>query len=129
MLLLAITGAALGVGLLLESFKQPKKMDSKVTLENYYRLRAGMKEIQVHQILGFASRRDDSMVPRVSNLSHRYKVEDNNFPQRCFWEEGEDFIWVTIVESKVTQYGATLDGVRYGDDIKAPLILETQEKE
>jgi hypothetical protein len=120
----------LGVELVVQSFNAPKKdPESKVNLENYYRLRVGMKELDVRHILGFASRRDDSLVPKVSNLSHRYKVEDGNFPQRCFWEDGEDIIWVTLAGGKVTQYGGTLDGVRLGDDIKGPLILETQEKE
>ena len=129
MLLLAITAAALGVGSLIQSFEQAKNAETKITLENYNRLRVGMKEVELHQILGFANRRDDSMVPKISNLSHRYKVDDNNFLQRCFWEEGEDVIWVTLLEGKVAQFGATLNGVQFGDDIKAPLILETHVKE
>jgi hypothetical protein len=113
----------------MQSLNQPRNAESKITLENYNRLRVGMKEVELHQLLGFANRRDDSMVPKISNLSHRYKVDDNNFPQRCFWEDGQDVIWVTLAEGKVTQFGATLNGVQFGDDIKAPLVLETQEKE
>jgi hypothetical protein len=129
MVILAMLVAAVVVELAVQSSKRPKKPESKVTLENYNRLRVGMKEIEVRQVLGFANRRDDSIVPKISNLSHRYKVDEENFPQRCFWEDGEDFIWVTLTGGKVTQYGATLDGVQFGDDVKAPLILETQEKE
>lgn len=129
MLLLALTATALAGGLYVQSLQRPKDPESKVTLENYNRLRVGMLEHRVHQILGFANRRDDSIVPKISNLNHRYKVEDIHFPQRCFWEEGEDVIWITFVEGKIKQYGATLEGVQFGYDAKVPLILETQEKD
>jgi hypothetical protein len=129
MLLLVLIGVSLGGGLFVQSYDQPKKPEPKVTLENYQRLVVGMNEFHVRKILGFASRRDDSIVPKISNLVHRYKVDSSRFPQRCFWDDGDNVIWVTFVQGKAMQFGATLDGERIGADIQAPLILETFEKD
>jgi hypothetical protein len=129
MLLLAITGGMILAALVAQSYPHSKQPESKITFENYERLEVGMKEAAILRLLGHPKRHDDSLVPKVNNLAHRYEVEDKNFLKRYFWEDGEDVIWATLAEGRVRQFGATLAGVQYGDNVKAPLILETQIKD
>jgi hypothetical protein len=128
-LVLLITVVVLGFGLVLESLSHPKAPESKVTVGNYQRLKVGMTEADLYRLLGHPKRRDDSLVPKISNLRHRYEVEEKHFSQRCFWEDGDEVIWIILAEGRVQQYGGRLEGVQYGDEIKAPLVLETQEKD
>jgi hypothetical protein len=127
MLLLAITAGLLGFGVVVNSLQHPTQPESKVTLQNYEQLRVGMKEGELHRLLGHPSRRDDSIVPKILSLQHRYEIDEKRYPQRYFWEAGEDVIWATVLSGTVQQFGGTLEGVRYGDDVTAPLIRETNQ--
>jgi hypothetical protein len=98
--------------------------ESKVTLENYQRLHAGMKEIEVCRLLGYPTRKDNSLAPKVANEKHNFSVDEKSFLKRYFWEDGDDVIWVSFLNNRAEQFGGTLGGEQLGEAIKGDLIKE-----
>jgi hypothetical protein len=94
----------------------------KLTRTRFDHLKVGMKEADVHRLLGDPRWVDDRAVPRVVQGS--YKVDPKNFPRRLFWEERGNVIWVELQGGRVTKRGATLDGEEVGDELSPERVDE-----
>jgi hypothetical protein len=90
---------------------------SRVNPENFELLQVGMKEAQVIKILGQPSEIDSRAVPRLRGpVSSRYDIKPHQYPRRFYWYNGEDVIWVDVLNRRVKRFGATLDGEMVGPD-------------
>jgi hypothetical protein len=112
------------VSLLLNSQRQ-KASETKVTVENFQRLQLGMAERDILQILGLPTRTDRSLVPQVdAHMIHRFEVSEEEFTQRCFWEDGDNVIWIDLRKGRVENFGATLEGEQFGQKVEQTLQNE-----
>ena len=119
--------ALLVAGSLLYQGKEAAKQESRVTRKNFERLKVGMNEVAVFTLLGNPDRRDESILPRVeSRWKLRYAARAEEFLHRCFWEDGDNLIWVDFLKDRVQDFGATLDGGQFGKNPQAPLVQELQ---
>jgi hypothetical protein len=125
-----LTGAACAVivtGSLFYQGKEAARQESKLSRANFERLKVGMKDLQLFKLLGSPSRRDESIVPQVDpRWKLRYAVSSDEFIQRCFWEDGDDVIWVELFRGQILDYGAILDGERVGKNPQTSLAKELQ---
>jgi hypothetical protein len=114
-------------GVWVKNYRQVKTLEAKVTQEKFRQLRIGMRELEALRILGAPSRTDNSMAPKVgAHAAHRFTVDERQFERRCFWEEGDNLIWIEFFQGLVKDFGCTIEGERIGPEIKESLAKERQ---
>lgn len=122
------TCLVVGIGSLAIHFQRERVRETKVTVENFQRLRLGMTDRDVLNILGASTRTDRSLVPQLDvNKAHHYELAEEEFTQRSFWEDGDNVIWIEFRQRRITKFGGFLEGERIGEETTDPLVKQTQE--